>query len=144
MTPLRRHFRPRLERLESRDTPSNFTVSFSVLTHTLTIVGDSANNSLTVQGDAGDLTRFHLSSPSDTFNGNPGTFDSPSGVKNITIRMLGGDDSVTFGNSVLIDLKGNLSINGGDGSNSVTATKLKPEKNLSILNCTKPAGAHSR
>ena len=140
MTPRCHHFRPRLECLEGRDTPSNFTVNFSVLTHTLTIVGDNANNSLTVQGDAGDPTKFHLSSPSDTFNHNPGTFDSPSGVKNITIQMLGGDDSVTFGNSVPIDLKGNLSVSGGDGANSVTATDLKVEKNFSITNGKNTSG----
>jgi hypothetical protein len=140
MSLCRHHFRPRLERLEGRDTPSNFTVSFSGLTHTLTIVGDSANNSLTVQGDAGDATKFHLSSASDTFNHNPGPFDSPSGVKNITIQMLAGDDSVTFGNTVPIDLKGNLSISGGDGAKSVTATDLKVEKNFSITNGKNTSG----
>jgi hypothetical protein len=71
MTTLRRHrCRPRLECLEGRDTPSNLTVSFSGLTHTLTVVGDNLNNNLTVAGVAGDNTKFVLTSTSDTFNHN--------------------------------------------------------------------------
>jgi hypothetical protein len=136
----RNRFRPCLERLEDRDTPSNFSVNFSGLTHTLTIVGDNQNNSLTVQGVAADVTKFILSSPTDTFNQLAGPFTSPSGVRNIAIRMLAGDDSVTFGNTVPIDLKGNLSINGGDGANSVTATDLTVEKNFSITNGKNTSG----
>jgi hypothetical protein len=130
-----------LESLEGRDTPSNFTVTFSAVSHTLAITGDSANNSLTVQGDAGDPTKFQLASSSDTFNHKPGPFNSRSGVKSITIRLLGGDDSVTFMNTVPIDLKGNLSINVGDGVNSVSATDLKVEKNFSITYGIHASGA---
>jgi hypothetical protein len=132
MSPRRSCFRPRLERLEGRDTPSNFTVSYSGLTHTLSVTGDSANNSLQVDGVAGNATKFALSSPSDTFNHKAGPFTTPTGVRNITIRTLGGNDSVTFNNAVPIDLKGNLSITGGDGDTSVSATDLKVEKNFSI------------
>jgi hypothetical protein len=138
MSPRRNRFRPRLESLESRDTPSNFTVGFSGLTHTLTVTGDSAGNNLQVDGVAGDATKFLLSSTSDTFNNSPGPFTSPSGVQNITIQLLGGDDAVNFNNTVPIDLKGSLSINGGDGANSVSATDLKVGKNLSITNATNP------
>ena len=108
-----RRFRPNLETLEGRETPANLSVSFSSLTHTLTIVGDSLNNNLTVIGVGGDSTKFSLSSATDTFNDLPGPLVSPSGVKNIAIRVLDGDDNVTFTNAVPINLQGNLSIQGG-------------------------------
>jgi hypothetical protein len=139
MTLRRRIARLGLESLEGRDTPSNFTVVVSGAT--MAIIGDSSDNSLTVKGDAGDPTKFHLSSPSDTFNHKPGPFNSRSGVKNLTIRLLGGNDSVTFDNTVPIDLKGKLSINLGDGANSVSATELTVEKNFSITNGPHASGA---
>jgi hypothetical protein len=140
MTARRRHYCPHLECLEGRDTPSNLTVSFSAMTHTLTVVGNSAGNTLTVQGVAADPTRFTLFSPSDTFNGGAGPFTTPTGVRNITIRLLGGNDTVTISNAVPIDLKGNLSINGGSGANSVTTTDLTVEGNFSIINGTNASG----
>ncbi|MBO0699491.1 MAG: hypothetical protein J2P46_13935 [Zavarzinella sp.] len=141
MTARRRSCRPRLEALEGRDTPANLTVTFSALTHTLTIVGDSSNNALTVQGDAADPTRFHLSSTTDTFNHSPGPLDTPGGVRNIAVWLLDGDDHVTFDNAVPIDLRGSLSVNGGNGANSVVTTDLKVEKNFSITNGTNASGS---
>lgn len=141
MTPRRHCCRPRLELLEGRDTPSNFTVSFSGLTHTLTVTGDSLNNNLTVQAVAGDATKFTLSSATDTFNHVAGPLTTPSGVLNLKIVLGDGDDAVTFSNSPLaIDLKGNLSIMGGNGANSVAATDMKVEKNLTIINGANTSG----
>jgi hypothetical protein len=142
MTVRPRRCRPRLERLEGRDTPSNLTVTFSSLSHTLTVVGDSLNNDLKFQATPGDPTKFQLSSASDTLNHLAGPFVSPSGVKNITVRLLDGDDSVTFLNTGgPIDLQGNLSINGANGANRVTSTDLKVEKAFSITNGTNTAGS---
>lgn len=129
-----------LERLESRDNPSNFTVNFSGVTHTLTITGDNLNNNLTVTGVGGDATKFSLSSATDTFNNNPGPLVTPSGVKNIAIVLRDGDDAVTFTNTVPIDLLGNLSIRGGNGATNVTATDMKVEHNVTILNGTNTSG----
>jgi hypothetical protein len=135
------HFRPCLECLERRDTPSNFTVTFANASHTLTILGDSANNNLTIEGTATSITKFTLSSATDTFNGQASPYVSPIGVKNITVSMLGGDDSVILDNTVPITVDGNLSINGGDGANSVTATDLTVENNFSITNGIDKSGA---
>ena len=108
--------RPCLEPLEGRDNPSNFTVSFSALTHTLTLTGDSLNNNLTVQAVGGDATKFTLSSATDTFNHVAGPLTTPGGVLNLTLVLGDGDDAVTFSNTPLaIDLKGSLSIMGGMG-----------------------------
>lgn len=142
MTPRRRRSRPRLEILEGRDTPSNFTVSFSGLTHTLTVTGDSLNNNLTVQAVVGDATKFALSSATDTFNHVAGPLTTPSGVLNLKIVLGDGDDAVTLSNSPLpIDLTGNLSVMGGNGANSVAATDMKVEKNLTIINGTNTSGS---
>jgi len=144
MTLRPRRCRPRLEFLEGRDTPSNLTVTFSSRSHTLTVVGDSLNNTLTVQAAIGDPTKFQLSSASDTLNHLAGPFVSPSGVKNLTIRLLDGDDTVTFGNTGgPIHLQGNLSINGGDGANTVISTDLTVDKAFSITNGTSTAGQDS-
>ena len=135
--------RPGLELLEGRDAPAVLTASYSPATHTLTVVGTDANNQLTIQGDAAESTRFILSSTTDTFVGGGTTFVSRSGVRNISIRMLAGDDTVILSNSPGIRVAGGLSIDGGDGANSVTATNLVVGKNLTIRNGTNAAGADS-
>jgi|SRR5262245_11806200 len=137
----RPHFRPTLEVLESRETPANFTVSFSALAHTLTITGDSLNNNLKITGVGGDATKFSLSSATDTFNSLPGPLVTPSGVKNISIKLLDGDDAVTFANTVPVKLQGNLSIQGGPGANNVTSMDLTVQKNFSITNGSNSTGS---
>ena len=129
--------RPRIECLESRIAPSNIFVA--VAGHTLNVTGDSAGNQLTIQGDA-DPTLFHLSSAGGSINGLFFPFTTPTGITSISIKLLGGDDSVSFGNTVHIDLMGSLTIDGGDGANSVTTTDLKVEKNFSITNGTNIGG----
>jgi len=126
-------FRPHLERLESRENPSNLMVSYA--NHTLTVHGETANG-LTVEGNVGDATQFTIaSSGSDTFNGNPSPYSSPSGVQNITFDLTGGGENVDFDDAVrAIDLEGNLTINTGTGANTVEATDLTVTKNLAVTN----------
>ena len=115
MNLLRNRFRPRLEHLESRDTPSNLTVAFA--DNTLTIKG-ATDNKLTIEGNASDATQFTIaSSGSDTFNGNPSPYSSPSGVHNMTFTLTGDTDEVDFDDAVRnIVLEGSLSINTGAGA----------------------------
>ena len=129
--------RPRIECLESRIAPSNLLVA--VAGHTLNITGDSAGNQAIIQGDV-DPTIFHVFSGVDTINQGNNVFDTPPGVTSISIKMLGGVDAVIFNTAVHFDLAGSLTINGGDGANSVTTTDLKVEKNFSITNGTNAAG----
>ena len=126
-----------IEPHEARIAPANLLVT--VVGHTLNITGDSAANNLIIQGDA-DPTVFHLASPTDTINGVAVPVATPIGITSISIKMLGGDDTVTFGNTVHIDLAGSHTINGGDGANTVATTDLKVEKNFSITNGTNTAG----
>jgi hypothetical protein len=128
-------------------------VTFSPLSHTLTVVGDADANDLRVQPEAPDpagfTTQFLLASDSDTFNGRAGPFLTPVGVRNIAIRLLGGDDTVYFDiTTMTIHLAGNLSIYGGDGANRVSTawaiptppTDLKVDGTVSITNGTTAAG----
>jgi hypothetical protein len=129
-----------LESLEGRDVPANLTVTFAA--GTLTVVGDATANDVTVAGDNASPTYFTLASGG-TINNQPSPFSTPAGVKNLVFKMLAGDDSVTFDNTVAISVQGNVSIDGGDGANSVTATDLTVAKNLSIANGTAAAGNNS-
>src|SRR5262249_40557481 len=104
----RRDRRLGLECLEDRNTPSgNLTVTFSALTQTLTIVGDSQANNLSVEQDGSDPTRFSLISIADSINGGSpdSPFETPSGVENIAIMLLGGDDSVILSLDSSMDIK---------------------------------------
>lgn len=136
MNPRRRFARPRLQSLEGRDVPTNLTVAFSPLTHTLTVVGDADANDVTVRADPADPTHFALTSTG-TINGQAGPYSSSSGVRNLAFKMLAGDDTVTFDTAVPIHVTGSLSVDGGDGANTVSATDLTVDRNLSITN-----GAH--
>lgn len=123
----------RIEPLEARYAPSNITVF--VAGHTLMITGDADANAFTIDGTVGDATKFKVTANSGTLNqlGNP--FTTPSGITDIRVNLLGGSDSVTFSDAVAqISLKGSVTINGGNGDNTVTATNLTVGKNLSITN----------
>ncbi len=126
-----------LERLGHREVPANLTVTVSG--STLTVVGDSDANDVTFQGDAGDKTHFTLTSAG-TINNLSSPFDSPSGVKNIVVKMLGGADTVTFGNTVPIDVLGNVKIDGGSEANAVVTTDLTVERTCTITNGTNATG----
>jgi hypothetical protein len=54
--------------------------------------------------------------------------------------MLGGDDSVAFGTGVPVTVEGNVSIDGGDGANSILANDLTVLKNLTVTNGTAAIG----
>jgi len=136
MAPYRR--RPRLELLEGRDAPANLTATYSALTRTLTVVGTDAANELTIQGDAADTTHFTVTSASDSINGADGPFDAPHGVEAIVVRMLGGDDTVTFGNADPVRLRRGLTVDGGDGTNVLSAADLTVGGNLTVRNGTNP------
>jgi hypothetical protein len=120
--------------LEARELPAgNLTVTFSAVTHTLTVVGDANADNVTVKGDAISQTNFLLTS-SGTINGLASPFPTPTGVKNLVFKMLGGVASVTFDPTIPITVQGSVTFNGGTGQNSVTATQLTVGKNLSITN----------
>jgi hypothetical protein len=122
--------RPRLELLEDRRNPGTLTVSLAG--PTLSITGDGNANDLTVRGDAVDATKFTLTSVGDAFAGaGAGPF---TGVHNIKISMLGGNDTATFDNAVPIHLEGSLKIAGGDGANTVSAVSLTVDKDFAITN----------
>src|SRR5262245_50671784 len=85
---------PAFEQLELRANPSAITATFSGAN--MTITGDIDPNSLTIQAVAGDPTKFALSSSTGPINGVGGSVLSPTGIQNITIKMLGGADTVSF------------------------------------------------
>jgi hypothetical protein len=132
--------RARLDRLEARDVPTtNLTVTFSAVTHTLTIIGDANADDVAVVGVAASPTQYIIDA-SGTINGLPQAFTSPTGVKNLAFKMLGGNASVTFDPSVPITVQGNVTFTGGTGANTVTATHLTVGKNLSVTNAAQFAG----
>jgi len=122
-----------LQTLEGRLAPANLTVAFSPLTHVLTVTGDNEANDLTVQGDGSDPTHFTLTSTG-TINGVAGPFSTPSGVRSMAIRLLANNDQVGFGNVPGVHLTGFLSIDGGDGANTVLASGLAVGKGFTITN----------
>jgi hypothetical protein len=132
--------RPRLETLEGRDVPGHLTVTFAAASHTLTVVGDAADNNVTVERDAVNPTRFILSSSVDTFNGPTAHTFAQIGVRSIAIRLLDGDDAVGFPGGVPVHLAGSLSVDGGDGANSLAAQNVTVAKGLTVRNGTHTTG----
>jgi hypothetical protein len=122
-----------MESLSGRVLPAaNLTVTFAA--GTLTVVGDAGDNDVTVKADPADTTHFTLTSTG-TVNGQGSAYSSPAGVKNFTFKMLGGSDTVTFDNTNgPFAIAGNVSIDGGSGSNTVNATGLTVEGNLTVTN----------
>ncbi|MBO0697932.1 MAG: hypothetical protein J2P46_06040 [Zavarzinella sp.] len=134
MTPRRR--RPRLEPLEGRDTPGILTFTYVAATRSLTVVGTSSNNQLSIN-DSGS-GQLVLSSATDAFRGSDGLVLNspmlfPSRVDNLTVRLLGGDDAVVIGTNP-IRLAGGLVVAGGDGNNTLTVTSLSVDGNLTVTN----------
>src|SRR5437764_661644 len=129
---------PTIEILEARIAPANITAS--VAGHMLTIVGNDADNEIIIDGNVGSTVFLVSTNNGESVNGQ-NDFLTPAGVTDISVKMLKGDDSVTFSNSVAaIHLKGGLKIDGGDGANKVTTTDLTVDKNMSITNGTAGAG----
>jgi hypothetical protein len=139
MTTRRRPVRLFLEPLADRVVPAgNLTATFAA--GTLTVVGDANANSVIVAADGVDATKFTLTTGGDTINGQAAAFTSPTGVKNLVFQMLGGDDTVTFDNTVPAAVKGSVTVNGGDGANMLFANDLTVGKNLSVTNGTADTG----
>lgn len=130
-----RGVRLQLEGFEGRAVPANLTVTYAAASHTLTVIGDNNANDLTIQGDRNDSTHFTLTSAG-TINNGPQTFVTPSGVQNMTIRLLDGDDKLTFGNLYPTHLNGGLKIDGGDGANTISGIGMFVENDLAIRNGT--------
>jgi hypothetical protein len=143
MNNFRNRFRPHLDSLETRDTPSNVTVSFA--NHILTIQG-STSSSIVIEGNASDATQFSLSDPSatNTFNGQP-SYSSPTGVQNMRIALTGsstnGDFFLAFVDTVRpIDLEGNLSVTVDSVDGRFIADDLTVAKSFTLTNTTKTRG----
>jgi hypothetical protein len=125
----RRHpYRPSLEWLEDRWNPSG-TVTGSFANGTWTLIGDAEANEIRIN-PAGVLDQF-------TVTGLDGTtvagVTNPSNVKNIVVRLRGGDDYVEVNNTnALSRLLGDLRIFGGSGANFVEIDYFKM-KNLTII-----------
>jgi large repetitive protein len=129
----------RLEALEGREVPANLTVTFSPLTHTLTVVGDTAANNVDISGGLIDPTQVTVSSPTDTINGMAADFSVRAGVYNVDVRLGAGNDGVTLGGipalpTLPLQLVGRLTINGGDGANTVLGTGLRADRGVRITN----------
>jgi len=140
MKPRRHSVRPQLETLEGREVPAgNLTVTFAAATHTLTVIGDDSNNDVGFLAAGNDPTRFILAS-SGTINNSEISYISPTGVRNIIIKMFDGDDYVSFHDVVPMAVQGNLTIDGGDGGNYLLTYDVTVQKNLSITNGANPVG----
>src|SRR5258708_5889417 len=121
-----------IEILEARIAPANITAT--VVGHLLLIVGTDDANLVTINGDAGDATKFVVSS-GDLINGSVSDFTTPAGVTDISIKTLGGGDSVNFATTTSpFHLTGSLKIDGGVGANRVTAFDVTVDKSITITN----------
>lgn len=118
-----------LEMLEERIAPA---VLASVQGGTLKIVGDDANNEIALRGDETSSGTFVLSSPSVEINGAMEEVVL-TGVKNISIRMGNGYDTVIFDGESPVVLDGWLKIDGGGNMNSITATNLSVGGDLKVF-----------
>jgi hypothetical protein len=118
-----RHRRLLVESLERRDTPAG-TVTASVVGGVLTLTGDDLDNSIEVQQTGPGA--FTVSGVNTTIQGGP-TF---TGVTSISADLADGNDIVSLFSSVDLDtdgsadfiLPGAVSINAGDGSNTLGLT----------------------
>ena len=129
-------FRPQLECLERRDTPTSLTVTFAE--NTLVISGGAPGLEVTIEGNKSESTQFMIKVSDPivpiTINGKTSTYSSPTGVQNMTID-LSGSDEVVFDNQICpIDLLGNLSVKTGNGIDEVAASDLTVQKNFLISN----------
>jgi large repetitive protein len=135
----RRHAVLRLEPLEGREVPANLTVTFSPVTHTLTVVGDAAANNVDIDGGLTDPTQVTVSSPTDTINGSGAAFAVRAEVYNVDVRLGAGNDRVRLGGipalpTLPLQLVGHLTINGGDGDNTVIGVGLGADRGVTITN----------
>jgi hypothetical protein len=127
---LRNAFRPVVEVLEDRCTPSGV-VTGSFAHGVWTLTGDSSDNNITVNstGKPGSFTV--------TGNSTPVTgVTNPTGVKAIVYDLGDGNDTVSMNtNSTPIRLNA-LTFLGGDGDNTLSANHLTVNTNLRVTNGT--------
>ena len=122
-------FRPVVEILEDRCTPSGVTGSFAHGVWTLT--GDGASYDITVNS-AGTPGSFAVTGNNTTVTG----VTNPTGVKAIVYDLGAGNDKVTMNtNAQPIRLKA-LTFLGGDGDNALIANHLTVNTNLRVTNGT--------
>jgi hypothetical protein len=142
MTP--RRCRLELEPLEGRDTPGMLTLTYAAATHSLTVVGNSAANQLSIDGTNGSggliisATGDSIRAPNGQVMASPFLF--PSTVDNLKVQLLGGDDALVIGASFPVDLAGALVVGGGAGDNTLTVPNLSIDGNLTVTN---GAGTHT-
>lgn len=133
-------FVPVLERLEPRLALAG-NVAAIVSAGNLIVTGDNLGADITIsQPAAGQIT---ISSNDTTVNGSTGPVAFSGVTRNLSINFGKGDDSLTFDETNPITLSGNLSINGGQGSNTASTLPGSPGSlnvggNLSILNLPGP------
>ncbi len=129
-----------IELLEPRIAPANLIAT--VVAHTLFVTGSADADSLIIDAVAGDATKFVLTpgGVGGTVNGGA-NFTTSTGVTDIVIKLLDGDDSLTFNNAVGgIYVKGSVFVDGGNGANALDARDLTVEKNFTIKNGKNPIG----
>lgn len=133
--PRQRSVRLGYDSLERRDNPSG-TVTAVLRGKTLTITGDAEANFINI--DPAGQGQFTLYGDNTTITG----VTNPTGVENIVVRLLDGDDTVYFNNTQTQGtLAGNLTIQGGDGANVVWIEDMNFSKNVKISNGTNVSGA---
>lgn len=126
-----RVIRSSLERLEDRFAPANLTVA--VHGHTLSITGDLNDNTVHLSSVANDVTKFVVgTADADTINNQSDPYFSPAGIKNISISLGEGADTVQNSNDLTI--LGSVTIHGGNGANAVIFGHVNVGKNLTIIN----------
>ena len=134
MTPGR--LRPRLELLEGRDTPGMLTFTYAAASRSLTVVGTSSHDQLSI--DLAGSGGLALSSSTGAFQDSGGqVLNSPMlftlPVDNLTVRLHGGDDDLVIGPNP-VRLSGSLVVAGGGGNNTLTVGGLSVDGNLTVTN----------
>ncbi len=136
-----RRFVPVLEQLEPRLALAG-NVAAVVSAGSLIVTGDNLGADITIsQPAAGKIT---IAGNGTTVNGSAGPVTFSRVTRNLSVNFGKGDDSLAFDQTNPITLSGNLSINGGQGSNTVytllsSTSPLNVGGNLSILNLPGPS-----
>lgn len=112
------HFRPSIERLEKRLTPTNASATVAGVTLTISKASGDDNLRVTSGSAFGQLTV--LTTPGNTINNAAGPFTTPSGVgiARVVVKLGTGNDTVTFDGTTgggPINLTGGLSVAGTGG-----------------------------
>ncbi len=131
---------PIVERLETRTALAG-NVAAAVLGGNLIITGNNQGVEITISQPS--LDKITLTGNGTSINGSAGPVTFSGVRKDLRITLGTGDDSVTFDETNPITVFGNLLINGGQGSNTISTIPGTPGSltvggNLNILN--RPGG----